>query len=222
MRPMKEREGSDIVFPGGNPRWSPDGLKIAYDLCLTCEVGGNNFEIFVYDIITDKITQVTDHPGRDREPRWHLENDQLLFLSNRNHFLEENGTFVNNIFTYDFSNQEFSQLTDSVKVSRFAVNYTDNIVLAKPPFIVDNNNWFVYNLNQKKREEFSLPVNIDPGLSTPVIWLPKPKGNFLLFRIVSIGSEFSFSIMNINTQEIHEIPIPLTTSAGIDWHYEKN
>lgn len=54
---------------GNNAKWSPDGEKIVYDLCLNCNVRSNN-DIYVFDTNTKEITQLTTHPSGDLYPTW--------------------------------------------------------------------------------------------------------------------------------------------------------
>lgn len=61
-------DGTDRRDVGGGPQWSPDNRSIAY-------VGVNphrsgRTSIFVTDVVSGKVRQLTDHPASDRTPRW--------------------------------------------------------------------------------------------------------------------------------------------------------
>jgi Tol biopolymer transport system component len=66
------------VIPGGaaqlGPSWSPDRTQIAF------ASGGNPTEIFIFDIATNTITQVTSGPGNKRDPTWSPSGNQISYL----------------------------------------------------------------------------------------------------------------------------------------------
>jgi TolB protein len=59
-----------------DPAWQPGrGELIAY----TASTGGNNFDIFVYDLTTDRAYQLTRGRGRKEAPTWSPDGRQLAF-----------------------------------------------------------------------------------------------------------------------------------------------
>jgi dipeptidyl aminopeptidase/acylaminoacyl peptidase len=70
--------------PGGkfNPRWSPDGRRLAYALDLD---GGELFDIYVYDFVTDQHTNLTPNTPDAIRPNfcWSPDGSQIAFISNR-------------------------------------------------------------------------------------------------------------------------------------------
>ena len=54
--------------------WSPDGRRIAYNA---------NGEIYVVDIETGVVRNLTDHPATDWYPVWSPDNQQIVFMSER-------------------------------------------------------------------------------------------------------------------------------------------
>jgi TolB protein len=60
------------------PAWSPEGTQIAF-------AGGEdgNGEIFVIDLTTGEIANVSQHTARDTHPSWAPDGNHITFVSNR-------------------------------------------------------------------------------------------------------------------------------------------
>jgi len=65
-------------FEWANPRFSPDGQKIAIDIS-----DGKQRDIWVYDWARDNLTQLTFDPGMDRVPVWTIDGKRIVFSSDR-------------------------------------------------------------------------------------------------------------------------------------------
>jgi serine/threonine protein kinase/Tol biopolymer transport system component len=62
----------------GNPRFSPDGQKLALDIS-----DGKQRDIWVYEWARDTLTQLTFDPGDDRLPVWTPDGRRIVFASDR-------------------------------------------------------------------------------------------------------------------------------------------
>ena len=60
------------------PVWSPDGTRLAFEGAL-----GANYEVFVVDLATAEVTQLTDSPGQDGWPAWSPDGSTIAFTSER-------------------------------------------------------------------------------------------------------------------------------------------
>jgi len=105
--------GREIPVAGNNPKWSPDGRKIAYESCIDCEMFGKNVEIFVYDIETQQITQITDHPGRDFSPKWAGKN-AVSFITNRD-YLSFEETQLFDLYEFKLVDKSLKRITTDGK-----------------------------------------------------------------------------------------------------------
>ncbi|NNF51436.1 MAG: Tol-Pal system beta propeller repeat protein TolB [Gammaproteobacteria bacterium] len=68
-------------WPGvnGAPAFSPDGRRLA----LTLSRGTGNLDIFVLNLVSGRLTQVTWHAAIDTEPEWAPDGRRLYFTSDR-------------------------------------------------------------------------------------------------------------------------------------------
>jgi len=61
-----------------NPRFSPDGQKLALEIS-----DGKQSDIWVYEWARDTLTQLTFDPGQDRFPAWTPDGRRIVFASDR-------------------------------------------------------------------------------------------------------------------------------------------
>ena len=79
-------DGTDVqrVTEGGgdaqNPAYSPDGKMIAF---AWQKSGSAGFDIFLFDITSQRFTQLTYSPGNDERPAWAPDGKHIAFQSNR-------------------------------------------------------------------------------------------------------------------------------------------
>ena len=61
-----------------NPRFSPDGQKLALDIS-----DGKQSDIWVYEWASDTLTQLTFDPSQELGPVWTPDGQRVLFSSDR-------------------------------------------------------------------------------------------------------------------------------------------
>jgi hypothetical protein len=158
---------TDDIFDDRQPRWSPDGTRIAFsserfankihEKPKNGDIFSNlYYNIFLYDLKEDKIYTVTDEAYDNQYPSWGGDSDYLFFTSYRDH--------VANIYLYNFSNQGFSQVTnilagtssasitengDYMVFSAFYKKGWDLYLVSNP---LDNLEYFAYSPIQETQE----------------------------------------------------------------------
>jgi Tol biopolymer transport system component len=61
-----------------NPAWSPNGQQIAFS-----GLKGGLLDLFIYDLGTKALTQVTNDPFADSDPEWSPDGSQLAWVTDR-------------------------------------------------------------------------------------------------------------------------------------------
>lgn len=69
---------TDRDMNAGWPTWSPDGRRIAFHSDLNGE-----WDIWIIDLESSKLTNLTNHPSDDRYPAWSPDGDKIAFTSKR-------------------------------------------------------------------------------------------------------------------------------------------
>ncbi len=67
----------DLPFPG-HPAYSPDGNFLAFQATVE-----DNTDIYILDLASGEIQQLTIHPTQDTKPTWSPDGTQLAFVTGR-------------------------------------------------------------------------------------------------------------------------------------------
>ena len=96
----------------GNPNWSPDGTRLAFDACSSatwpCPGTAPNYEIFTVNLDGTRLRRLTNVPGIDFNPAWSPDGTQIVFRSDRTGFthiwkMRADGSRQIQLTTVDFS-----------------------------------------------------------------------------------------------------------------------
>ena len=64
--------------PASEPAWSGDGDRLAF----VSSHGGDN-DIYILEIASGEVSNLTRHPANDTDPTWSPDNQQIAFVSDR-------------------------------------------------------------------------------------------------------------------------------------------
>lgn len=181
-----------VKFPDldaiGSIAWSPDGEKIAFDANI-----GPYQDIFVYNLNTQKLTNITGDFFSDMQPAWSADSEFIYFVSDRgdrvdlhNYSLDFDllGTeslYQTDIYRVRLNSRKAVQLTDTPKWDEKAPKTTKD---GRMIFISDKNgiqNVYEFNLNTRT----STPLtNLQTGASQISI---SADGSRLAFNSINEG-----------------------------------
>ena len=168
---------------GGFSSLSPDGSKIVYNRIYRefrtwkRYRGGQADDIWVFDIKTKKIENITNNPAQDIIPLWG-KNNKIYYLSDRDHTM--------NLFSYDLATKATKKVTN---FDKFDVKFPS----IGNDYIAFENGGYIYllDLATEKIEKITIEVANDN------IWarssIVNVKDNIIGFEISNDGKNALFT-----------------------------
>jgi len=143
---------------GGFCSYSPDKGKLAYNRVFRefrtwkRYRGGQADDICVYDFLTKKTLNITNHPSQDIFPMWY--ENKIYFLSDREQRM--------NLFVYDLDTQKIEQLT---QFAEFDIKFP---CLGNTAIVFENGGYlYRYDFANAKAEKISILIQEDFDIARP-------------------------------------------------------
>lgn len=212
ITPVKYMEDSVRIHKGEFAQWSPDGTKLVYQEYL----GG--VEIVVYDFETDEITQLTNVPASNSSPSWNPESDQIVFQSRRDAHPEDSTRLGNDLYVMDEDGGNVQRITETGS-SRTPVWHPENKTVAYSESSDSRFKLMTVDVTTKMKKKIQEPFE-EELIFWPVAWSSDGKSLLAQVRDYPLST---FHILDLETEEVAEIPLNPQEFSGIDWYQsEKN
>lgn len=193
---------------GSYPDWHPDGTQIAFEQCLNCEAGGDNYEIFVADLQSGSVDTLTNYSGADHRPSWSPSGSYIAFSSNRDY----SGEYGFELYVTEIDTQKLTRLTNMGNAGRLVWLDED----WKYIFWSENN---LYKSEHPEAEVAKLKVDLPNSIGfRPLI--ASPSGKQILLHTFSYSEpqqSQSLEVLNFTTGEVKKVVSYLRIQGAADW-----
>lgn len=201
----------NLPLAGKNARWSPDGTKVAFDICLNCQVE-TNYDIFVFDITTKQLTQLTEHSGSDTNPTWSPDGSQIAFSSNRDYVNADSVRWRKDLYKISINKDNLQRLTETGNATMPRWSPEGSKVAFE--WNIQENEIFTYDLADRKIR------NIKAGLQFSGNPLWNKKGDqLLIFGRETENSQPKMRLLQIQDEKIKPLDEITLNKVGrnYDW-----
>ena len=214
MRPLKRLPyASPTALVGEAPAWSPDGTRIAYQVCTNCELEGRNYQIVVVEVAGEEydpaqVHGLTDDPHGDFNPSWSPDGRRVVFSSDRAYADADSMRYRRDLYAVDVDGTHLERLTK-----------TGNADIPSWGPIGD---LIAYANQHHDPEIFMLDLStLDAQKVTNLKYVGRPMwsrdGSRLLVPATTEGDDPVFQCITVGG-EAQSFPRKIAGGQGFDWH----
>ncbi|NKB89295.1 MAG: hypothetical protein GKS06_13840 [Acidobacteria bacterium] len=155
------------------PLVDPSGTRLLFDAVQPD--GGSNHDIYVRDLSSDEVRQLTDDPGYDSDARWSPNGEQIVFHSDRG-----NEAFHTQVYVMSADGSAPRQLTHGDTSNQYPSWSENGLCVAYVAIDGDNRDLWVTNV----AGDWSEQLTHRGGFDSEPVWSP---GNRLLLATDRYG-----------------------------------
>lgn len=203
---------------GNNARWSPDGKKVVFDLCIDCQVV-TNYDLILFNNETKELKKLAESPYNETNPVWSPDGTKIAFMSDRDY--ADSSYIKQDLYVINSKGSRLQRITKYGLSGGYKWMDTETIILTE----TDSNKGIKYIsvINTETRKINPLVEDLDVKDQLWVFW---DSDTQQLFTLNKNHEELPLIIASYNKEGnlLEEFQLhskKLKTAISFDWHNGK-
>ncbi len=199
---------------GNHPAWSPDGTKLAFDYCISCELGGGNEQVFLADLQAGTLDTLVQHPANNRLPAWSPGGERIAFISDRDYFNADTLRFRADIYSIRLDGTDLERITKT----GFARDPVWNPNGSSIGFRSSSSSLGLFQVDVQSGSIFEIIEDLKKNVQLfPMAWSSDGQKLLVITRELSKPLDFSLYLIDTKTGQTKLIPFGPAEIMGADW-----